>query len=824
MAIKQRALRKLNMTKNHVLHAMGMGSKASLDDIYRNLIETRDLYWEGLSQQNYAAYGEIYDGLILAVLKMMEDGETDDQEEALLLCAELLEHLEKKTRKETLFKKEILFLPYISAMWDSLESVWKAAYEDKEHCNAYVMPIPYFNLNPDGSVAAWHCERDMFPKYVPTLDWREIDLKAWHPDVIFYHTPYDDYNLVTSVESRYYSRNLKECADKLVYIPYFVLDEPFMEEEVEHFVTTPGVLNADKVIVQSEAMKELYINILIKRTNQPDRAYWENRISGVGSPKIEKVLTSKKEDFDMPEKWNKLIKGKKIILYNTSLSAMLKNADKVCNKLRYIFDVFRNRDDLVLWWRPHPLMKSTFHSMKPQFEEEYLGLEKQYIEEGWGIYDDSSDLHRAICWSDAYYGDGSSVATLYKLTQKPILFQSVMIGISTQARINRLDKEGHFGYGLEEVRQGIIRIDFRTSKIDKFITIPRELTELWGYNYTCKVGNKLIILPNSKDKILEFDLSSQKFVEAVSIKNDYAYEGGGFSHCVIYKNFRYFTGLFSSIIIRYDVLTGEYAFLTEWFSIIRSSIKYDASRCDYGTDRELINNFCVADDSVYFTIGCSNIVLEMNLDTEAFAIHSIGSNDSKYLDIDYDGKDFWLLPRDNLRIVKWNRSNGEIEICDFSSISEERDLGYRNIRCRDGNLEIYPGKEHKRLLIDAKEKTVIQCSESNKTPLFILETGKQGFVECLCSMRNDYNNVFEYCEDNFWEITVGDSRKKYNRYLIDTSCLNEILPPSLCFRENCELLFQRFIDGVCHDEFEYPKKEKDYFPCGEEIYQALFEE
>lgn len=430
MAIKQRALRKLNTTKNHILRAMSTGSKAALGEVCQDLTEIRNLYREGLPQQDYTVYGEVCDGLVLAVRKMMEDGEEEFQEEVFTLCQELLQFLERETEKEQNFKKEIVFLPYNSSMWDSLESVWKAAYEDKEHCNAYVMPIPYADLNPDRSVAEWHCERDRFPKYVPTLDWREIDLKAWHPDVIFFHSPYDDCNLVTSVESRYYSRNLKECTDKLVYIPYFVLEEPCTEESVEHFVMTPGVLNADKVIVQSETMRELYINILTKKTNRTDRSYWEEHISGVGSPKIEKVLTSKKEDFDMPEKWRKLVEGKKVILYNTSLSAMLQNSDKVCDKLRYVFDVFRNRDDVVLWWRPHPLMKSTFHSMRPQFEEEYISLEKQYIEEGWGIYDESPDLHRAICWSDAYYGDGSSVVWMYRMTEKPVMLENFQIGYS----------------------------------------------------------------------------------------------------------------------------------------------------------------------------------------------------------------------------------------------------------------------------------------------------------------------------------------------------------------------------------------------------------
>lgn len=237
---------------------------------------------------------------------------------------------------------------------------------------------------------------------------------------------------MTSVDGIFYSRNLKECTDKLVYIPYFVLEEPHPGNEAEedgisHFILTPGVFCADRVIVQSEAMREVYINVLSKRTNQTDRAYWEKRISGVGSPKIEKVLISKREDFELPEKWKRLVEGKKIILYNTSLTAILKNSDKICAKLRYVFDVFRKRKDVVLWWRPHPLVKPTLASMLPQIEQEYLDIEREYKEEGFGIFDDSPYLHRAICWSDAYYGDRSSVVILYKVTGKPIMMQTLKL-------------------------------------------------------------------------------------------------------------------------------------------------------------------------------------------------------------------------------------------------------------------------------------------------------------------------------------------------------------------------------------------------------------
>ena len=40
---------------------------------------------------------------------------------------------------------------------------------------------------------------------------------------------WDKGNRVTSVDEAYYSRNLKGCTDKLVYIPYFVLGEPKMD-------------------------------------------------------------------------------------------------------------------------------------------------------------------------------------------------------------------------------------------------------------------------------------------------------------------------------------------------------------------------------------------------------------------------------------------------------------------------------------------------------------------------------------------------------------------------------------------------------------------
>ena len=84
--------------------------------------------------------------------------------------------------------------------------------------------------------------------------------------------------------------------------------------------------------------------------------------------------------------------------------------------------MFRERDDVVLLWRPHPLLPATIKSMAPEMQDRYRMIVDGYKKEGWGIYDDTPDMDRSIAISDAYYGDdSSSVIALYKATGKPVM-------------------------------------------------------------------------------------------------------------------------------------------------------------------------------------------------------------------------------------------------------------------------------------------------------------------------------------------------------------------------------------------------------------------
>lgn len=341
-------------------------------------------------------------------------------------------------------KKEIVFFPYKASMWDSLESIYLAAKEDPD-CDAYCVPIPYYDKNPDGSFGQIHYEINEYPANIEVINYKDYDFVERRPDAIYIHNPYDNWNHVTSVHPDYYSKNLREYTDKLVYIPYFVLGEiePTNQAAIDgmkHFCFLPGTIYANKVIVQSENMKQIYVNEFIKQAKEnglsgpfTDCKVQEEKFLGLGSPKLDKVTNINRDNFIIPEEWIPIIEKpdgtfKKIVFYNTTITAFLAHTDKMLEKIKDSLQFFyHEKEEIALLWRPHPLMDSTIKSMHPEFLSEYTKIVNEYKKSAWGIYDDSSDLNRAIALSDCYYGDQSSVVQLYQKTGKPIMIQNVGI-------------------------------------------------------------------------------------------------------------------------------------------------------------------------------------------------------------------------------------------------------------------------------------------------------------------------------------------------------------------------------------------------------------
>lgn len=471
-------------------------------------------------------------GELLQKTGLRADGEQTDEKvpkgQYTALCSQFV-RVQEKFESDFPDKLEVVFLPYKASMWDALESVWMAARDD-ENCEAYVIPIPYYTLDGQHYFKDFCYEGDQYPDDVPVTDYRDYDLKLHHPDMIFVHNPYDSFNTVTSVAPEYYLKTIREYTEKLVYIPYFVLDEIDPDDQatidgMKHFCFLPGTMYADRVIVQSEEMRTIYINEFMKackeRGLQADRELVEKKFLGLGSPKFDKVFNTAKEDLDIPEEWLRIIEKpdgnwKKIVFYNTSINALLRHDEQMLVKMKDVFRIFQeNKEEVALLWRPHPLIRDTIESMRPHLWGEYQKLVRQYKEDGWGIYDDTADMDRAVVLSDAYYGDESSVLNLYQGTGKPAMVQSLhAMYYKTQGMIynDGLYRENDTFWFVGSEDNVLYKMKISSMEVAAVALLPQKGANFYRRYPRCiKSGNCVYCLPDRAPSIQIYDLKKKAF-------------------------------------------------------------------------------------------------------------------------------------------------------------------------------------------------------------------------------------------------------------------------------------------------------------------------
>ncbi|WIV18898.1 CDP-glycerol glycerophosphotransferase family protein [Paenibacillus polygoni] len=301
---------------------------------------------------------------------------------------------------------EIVFFPYNSSMWDSLESIYNEAMKDPD-CTCYVVPIPYYEKNKEGEITRFCYEGNQFPKNVHTIPFELYDFENRRPDIVYIHNPYDSYNTLTMVNPRFFSENLAKYTDMLVYVPYFVAGCT----ETLSLNIMPSYIYANKLIVQSTHLKDAYIYSGIE----------QQKILDLGSPKIDAMLTAVREGLvNIPMHWNQIIKNRKVFLLNTGIADLL-SSDMWFDRLVHILNCFIENDKNILIWRPHPLTQITLKTMRPHLVNQYEEIERNLKQATNIIIDNNSDVYPAIIIADAIISDYSSIMLQSIITEKPIL-------------------------------------------------------------------------------------------------------------------------------------------------------------------------------------------------------------------------------------------------------------------------------------------------------------------------------------------------------------------------------------------------------------------
>lgn len=605
-----------------------------------------------------------------------------------------LSAIEASIRKELKPNKiEVAFFPYKASMWDALESIWLAMKEDPQ-CDAYVIPIPYFDRLPNGGLGQMHYEGDQYPDYVPIVDWQTYNVEERLPDVSFIHNGYDDSNIITTVHPNYYSRNLKKHTEMLCYSPYFVASN-----EVEaHFCTMPGVVHADRVFVQSYKVRDDYISAIQAFEKEHDCAgYFGNvkeKIVASGSPKFDKVINSKPDDFSLPDEWKKLIEKpdgsqKKMVLYNTSIGPILKGNEKYIAKLQSVFDTFRNRDNVVLWWRPHPLSEATYDTMRPQLFEEYKRLITEYRLEGYGIYDDTADLHRALSLSSAMYGDGTSLLQMYQCMKKPVMVQNEESNLDRLAIGSVYDAGDHLWFLTLHIN-GLFRLNKQTWNVEYVGSFIHEKAFDWRvYHSIHQSGNKLYFSPSSAGAIAIYDLSnsSLRYIELPLPKEKNYNAQSKFSKIIECDGSLYFIPSKYPGIVKLNMEDNSTEIIDRWVQPFEKMI-FDAERGYFSN-----GVFDEAHGLLFLASTNANVIMIIDLNNDTTTLISIGSDKCGYLDILLIGDTYWLVAFHKSALVSVNIADNAINEykIDLEGMPKDGYGQFQKLIHFDNSLYLVPG-------------------------------------------------------------------------------------------------------------------------------------
>ncbi|NLX64570.1 MAG: hypothetical protein GX022_07350 [Clostridiaceae bacterium] len=779
--------------------------KQSYDEALRLLIDCQDgaisignriERFEGEGTKTVTYLEEYCDLLYQASVEISEGKEW--KKTMILLHNQIMKIEESLINDINADELEVLFLPYKAEMWDSMESVWLAAKENKR-CNTYVVPIPYFDRRQDGSLGEMHYEIDRYPDYVPVVDYRTYDLEARHPDIIFIHNPYDEGNYVTSIHPDYYCPRLKSCCDQLCYIPYFVAPN----DVPSHFILTPGVLYADKVFLQSERIRRKYIQVFeeFERTNNCRGKFGdaEKKFIATGSPKFDKIINIDSQNFNIPYEWRRLIERpdgikKKVVIYNTNINGILQGNEKAITKIKSVFECFRKREDVVLLWRPHPLNNATISSMRPHMANAYLQLIDQFRKEKIGIYDDTPDMYLALGLSSGYFGDSSSLVALYQCTGKPIMLQNINID-SVNSNIELigenlyLEKDSiwftHYKYN------GLFQFDRQSYRLKHVETIPGENPtgkRLYGSITGC--GDKIFLAPTSANAIVIYSSRTKEFSK-VELKPPGEFYGNKYSSTwKFYQSFKlgrfvYFIPCTYPAIVRYDTENGEIKYYTDWVEPLEKRL--GSSGKVYFYRGATINK-----NTIIMAARDTNAVVFFDIINEKSCIYDVGEKNRGYSGICCDEKgNLYLTPWGNDCIVKWNPISGYYkEIKEFPEGFVPGEYPFLNCIYANDHVWLIPQQANMALKIYTEDDTVSVAKELQP--------------ECqIVSNKSNYLHV--KAEDNIIYAFTGKSGHFIECDLISNTRTERALSISKDDKE----LYQKVCYGIISDNGAHFKKPGD---------------
>ena len=329
----------------------------------------------------------------------------------------------------------VVILPFAPKYWRYLKKIYEY-YLNDSNATVYVVPIPYYYKTWDEQLTDEQMDTSAYPENVEILDYRDFDIKSFHPAKIVFQNPFDEWNTVTSIPGQFYSRVLREYTDELIYVPFFRTYDFGPEQgpdynNMDYYVCAPGVVNADRVILWSEQIKKTYIAKLSEFAQIEE----DEEVLRILDQKIKvsPELVYNNEENEIPKKPKYLLNtnDRKTIVYFTTISMLAEYGTIAIEKIASNFEIFKeNAGKINVVWLAQLCDEENLKLIDENVRNEYLKIRDEYSGSDFISYADdfSSDDYEAVAYyADAYYGDPSAVALKFVYNKKPVMIQKVEV-------------------------------------------------------------------------------------------------------------------------------------------------------------------------------------------------------------------------------------------------------------------------------------------------------------------------------------------------------------------------------------------------------------
>lgn len=332
-------------------------------------------------------------------------------------------------------KRKVLFLAAGPMWWKSLTPLYEKemANPESEIC---VVALPmlfkdcYGEIIENDEELAVAARENEYPEGVTITRWYEFEIEQYRPDRIYIQDVYDGENPVMTVPAIYFASCVRQYTKELVMVPPLCADDFAPEDRndvygMKYYVTAPGVVYADKVLIQTECIRDRYLETLTAWAGEDTKKYWEEKLvlrsSWEKGFDLKNELLLKKSENETENEVTTMT-AKKNILFVIGANELAEYGDQAAVFLHKKLDILKkNIKSINVTFCLYPSeLQDWEESLREQVEPFVREIEGALE---WGGLCDlrENEMTEIIEGCDAYYGSASPLVVEFVRAKKPVM-------------------------------------------------------------------------------------------------------------------------------------------------------------------------------------------------------------------------------------------------------------------------------------------------------------------------------------------------------------------------------------------------------------------